>query len=125
MVWCIVSCFFFLMIRRPPRSTLFPYTTLFRAKATRVGQDYWYVRFGGEVRIDAVRLEEHIENGQTVASHEVIATTTSGGFPEGFRVAQGSTIGHARIHRFQPFSTSSVMVRTTPPGEGVGDRSEE
>src|SRR5215207_10854625 len=26
----IVSFFFFLMIRRPPRSTLFPYTTLFR-----------------------------------------------------------------------------------------------
>src|SRR5258708_20165624 len=25
--------FFFLMIRRPPRSTLFPYTTLFRANA--------------------------------------------------------------------------------------------
>src|SRR6202158_1888634 len=25
--------FFFLMIRRPPRSTLFPYTTLFRGKA--------------------------------------------------------------------------------------------
>src|SRR6202000_3582172 len=27
--------FFFLMIRRPPRSTLFPYTTLFRSWATR------------------------------------------------------------------------------------------
>src|SRR5258707_10212325 len=26
--------FFFLMIRRPPRSTLFPYTTLFRSKPT-------------------------------------------------------------------------------------------
>src|SRR6267143_3635108 len=26
--------FFFLMIRRPPRSTLFPYTTLFRSAAT-------------------------------------------------------------------------------------------
>src|SRR5258708_20911681 len=26
-----VSSFFFLMIRRPPRSTLFPYTTLFRS----------------------------------------------------------------------------------------------
>src|SRR3712207_8637853 len=26
--------FFFLMIRRPPRSTLFPYTTLFRSSAT-------------------------------------------------------------------------------------------
>src|ERR1035441_11116851 len=26
-----LRCFFFLMIRRPPRSTLFPYTTLFRS----------------------------------------------------------------------------------------------
>src|ERR1039457_7421632 len=35
----IVSCsscsFFFLMIRRPPRSTLFPYTTLFRSVSCR------------------------------------------------------------------------------------------
>src|SRR5258708_20148282 len=29
---CRVSFFFFLMIRRPPRSTLFPYTTLFRPR---------------------------------------------------------------------------------------------
>src|SRR2546422_5374830 len=28
-----LSLFFFLMIRRPPRSTLFPYTTLFRSHA--------------------------------------------------------------------------------------------
>src|SRR5450432_4610636 len=28
----IASFFFFLMIRRPPRSTLFPYTTLFRSR---------------------------------------------------------------------------------------------
>src|SRR6266487_6268256 len=27
--------FFFLMIRRPPRSTLFPYTTLFRSRPSR------------------------------------------------------------------------------------------
>src|SRR2546430_6977871 len=27
--------FFFLMIRRPPRSTLFPYTTLFRSRGRR------------------------------------------------------------------------------------------
>src|SRR4029077_16554083 len=26
-----LTCVFFLMIRRPPRSTLFPYTTLFRS----------------------------------------------------------------------------------------------
>src|SRR2546430_13677824 len=28
----IIIIFFFLMIRRPPRSTLFPYTTLFRSR---------------------------------------------------------------------------------------------
>src|SRR5262249_61789192 len=34
---CLVCflCFFFLMIRRPPRSTLFPYTTLFRSPFAR------------------------------------------------------------------------------------------
>src|SRR5256886_15033211 len=31
--------FFFLMIRRPPRSTLFPYTTLFRSDAVRDARD--------------------------------------------------------------------------------------
>src|SRR3712207_8269066 len=31
----ISSFFFFLMIRRPPRSTLFPYTTLFRSHLCR------------------------------------------------------------------------------------------
>src|SRR3712207_9213712 len=29
------GCVFFLMIRRPPRSTLFPYTTLFRSPILR------------------------------------------------------------------------------------------
>src|SRR5256885_14935183 len=29
-------CFFFLMIRRPPRSTLFPYTTLFRSSSSSI-----------------------------------------------------------------------------------------
>src|SRR5574340_1560817 len=33
LVWLL--CFFFLMIRRPPRSTLFPYTTLFRSRRGR------------------------------------------------------------------------------------------
>src|SRR5256885_15748788 len=32
------SIFFFLMIRRPPRSTLFPYTTLFRSLHHREGR---------------------------------------------------------------------------------------
>src|SRR5258707_10528794 len=48
--------FFFLMIRRPPRSTLFPYTTLFRSQVhrplrpaidRRLGQDIVVERDGG------------------------------------------------------------------------------
>src|SRR2546430_10096877 len=34
-----VFLFFFLMIRRPPRSTLFPYTTLFRSTLDDLGFD--------------------------------------------------------------------------------------
>src|SRR6266566_8977149 len=41
-------CFFFLMIRRPPRSTLFPYTTLFRslrpAAARHTPPPWWTAR---------------------------------------------------------------------------------
>src|SRR2546430_13265716 len=33
--------FFFLMIRRPPRSTLFPYTTLFRSHRVVLDQRPW------------------------------------------------------------------------------------
>src|SRR2546430_16928052 len=36
-VFDIPFYFFFLMIRRPPRSTLFPYTTLFRSHGRNAG----------------------------------------------------------------------------------------
>src|SRR5256885_15554767 len=36
-VRCFLRFFFFLMIRRPPRSTLFPYTTLFRSQKPQKG----------------------------------------------------------------------------------------
>src|SRR5688572_32365043 len=36
--WNDFLFFFFLMIRRPPRSTLFPYTTLFRSPRHRAGR---------------------------------------------------------------------------------------
>src|SRR5256885_9787545 len=37
--------FFFLMIRRPPRSTLFPYTTLFRSREIDPNALLAYVKF--------------------------------------------------------------------------------
>src|SRR5437667_10448732 len=39
--WFLVT-FFFLMIRRPPRSTLFPYTTLFRSNSLQNTWPYGY-----------------------------------------------------------------------------------
>src|SRR2546422_9673299 len=36
-IWLLFFLFFFLMIRRPPRSTLFPYTTLFRSDVAARG----------------------------------------------------------------------------------------
>src|SRR3712207_7138224 len=47
----VITPFFFLMIRRPPRSTLFPYTTLFRSR----GDGVHHVRHrldGGGARVD-------------------------------------------------------------------------
>src|SRR3712207_9038859 len=38
--------FFFLMIRRPPRSTLFPYTTLFRSQNPQTLGEYRDIDFG-------------------------------------------------------------------------------
>src|SRR6266699_5271550 len=37
---CYLISFFFLMIRRPPRSTLFPYTTLFRSVHEYLGSPH-------------------------------------------------------------------------------------
>src|SRR3712207_8947464 len=48
--------FFFLMIRRPPRSTLFPYTTLFRSASRLVGQSESATRRRAEARRDPGEL---------------------------------------------------------------------
>src|SRR5690606_41373640 len=38
---CFVLCAFLLVIRPPPRSTLFPYTTLFRSFPAAVATVFW------------------------------------------------------------------------------------
>src|SRR3712207_7121144 len=48
---CVLD-FFFLMIRRPPRSTLFPYTTLFRSLPLGRGRRGSAGRRGGRARRD-------------------------------------------------------------------------
>src|ERR1035441_2000350 len=60
-------CFiFFLMIRRPPRSTLFPYTTLFRSRGTGVDGVNHIIRHGGRRRRSQRRSEEHTSELQSL-----------------------------------------------------------
>src|SRR2546430_16500107 len=66
--------FFFLMIRRPPRSTLFPYTTLFRSEWLATVPFDFRVEGGDELRATvaavatrfaAARSEEHTSELQS------------------------------------------------------------
>src|SRR4051812_49652014 len=62
----LFSFFFFLMIRRPPRSTLFPYTTLFRSMGRGLSFDGAVdgaQAFGGEHEL--ARSEEHTSELQS------------------------------------------------------------
>src|SRR5215475_8793856 len=66
-----VFFFFFLMIRRPPRSTLFPYTTLFRSERAQAGRGGAAPGRGAPAhrrypaRCAALRSEEHTSELQS------------------------------------------------------------
>src|SRR5438876_7031881 len=70
-MFCFISIlfFFFLMIRRPPRSTLFPYTTLFRSEdlGTLAGDNSFgfAIDAQGRVNCESERSEEHTSELQS------------------------------------------------------------
>src|SRR3712207_8455985 len=71
----ITTVFFFLMIRRPPRSTLFPYTTLFRSLVVShwAGEEiaHVFVSFGfRDGRRLAVSIETRRERGEQYSRSE-------------------------------------------------------
>src|SRR5205807_9389108 len=93
-VRCSGSCFsfFFFVLPRPPRSTLFPYTTLFRsgpAQAASLADQPWWQLFnddtlralidealknGYDVRLAAARVEEADRKSTRLnSSHLVIS----------------------------------------------------
>src|SRR5438093_10111075 len=66
-----LSFFFFLMIRRPPRSTLFPYTTLFRSGVGGPETSTPFTGHAGNVigtRMLATRSEEHTSELQSLTN---------------------------------------------------------
>src|SRR5206468_9171328 len=60
-----VVTFFFLMVRRPPRSTLFPYTTLFRSQGRGRGVETPLGTMPRYEDLTWVRSEEHTSELQS------------------------------------------------------------
>src|SRR3989304_8876989 len=58
----LLFLFFFLMIRRPPRSTLFPYTTLFRSSQSLRSRARWNCTC---TIVGSSRSEEHTSELQS------------------------------------------------------------
>src|SRR5215203_6230713 len=63
LVW--VRGFFFLMIRRPPRSTLFPYTTLFRSRSAAASPNSCGTSPSASSAWRRARSEEHTSELQS------------------------------------------------------------
>src|SRR2546426_3033931 len=89
--------FFFLMIRRPPRSTLFPYTTLFRSEQLEDRADRRHSRGEGEAGMAALQLgEAGLERvARRIARARVVVALVSAGAR--LRVGRGGVDrGHHR-----------------------------
>src|SRR3712207_8192570 len=56
------------MIRRPPRSTLFPYTTLFRSEDVRLGRDRQQVHGPAQARGLQDRLHQPVPDPRGAAA---------------------------------------------------------
>src|SRR5258708_39817196 len=71
----LVFAFFFLMIRRPPRSTLFPYTTLFRSAVARciVSITSCGALYGGAPDSNAFLNSSDRKSTRLNSSHQIIS----------------------------------------------------
>src|SRR3712207_8112247 len=85
MSYCI-GCFFFLMIRRPPRSTLFPYTTLFRSEGNGTDEELTMSLVGTNAKV-------------SVGSKVVTAASLGGIFPPGIPIGTISHVGDRKSTR--------------------------
>src|SRR2546429_6019732 len=122
----LLFIFFFLMIRRPPRSTLFPYTTLFRSACT------------SSLRLGAYRRRRcRLQAGHASASFPA-SSSPSKGAPCGLLTASGwidgclggqcgqassecRTVPRPWCRRHRPAgkeSTRMVSSATVPPSSG-------
>src|SRR5256886_13173196 len=127
-------CFFFLLIRRPPRSTLFPYATLFRSRAGKTtlvvkgpGRGLvvtWQIRvIAAGVKLSAARLglpvnrryplKASFADEASVVIGPATGVTWASDNPQVVAVAEDGTVstaayGHARITSTAPGGRRAV-----------------
>src|SRR2546430_16036768 len=102
----MLSLFFFLMIRRPPRSTLFPYTTLFRSVIRFTNKDLNLPH-----SVEVVDTTKPMPAGPVEPPALPRAMTT--------RLMQGHGAGEADSMRFVGNKPGSYMIFCAVPGHGL------
>src|SRR6266581_8158585 len=91
--------FFFLMIRRPPRSTLFPYTTLFRSSSTAVANAYVQPvmdRYLG--RLDEDRRSTRLNSSHPSISYAVFCLKKTKIQPDAELATYNNSAVHSKQH---------------------------
>src|SRR6266496_1410541 len=99
-MFCLVFLLFFLMIRRPPRSTLFPYTTLFRSAGRAVRHTH------AAATPKTARLRVPASRRQPDPVHE----------PDRAAHAGGQASRHAAAPRRRPARRAARRARSRRPG---------
>src|SRR3712207_4355270 len=105
---CCRLVFCFLMIRRPPRSTLFPYTTLFRSF---VGSTHdWILFFTNKGRVYRAKAYELPEANRTARGAHVANILA---FQPDERIAQVMQIKDYNVAPYLVLATSNGQVKKT------------
>src|SRR5256885_249969 len=112
--------FFFLMIRRPPRSTLFPYTTLFRSHdGLGIGEQHAYGRRRAldrrGARARAAPLQAPVLGRGTLALASLARWKATFDHTEARRGARSSGFRRHRRCRHTPSAIGSCTVRIPRP----------
>src|SRR2546422_8898808 len=110
--------FFFLMIRRPPRSTLFPYTTLFRSPRAAAAER-------GASAAPAVARPPRLRSSGAVHGRAREATGRAGGEPRGAAAAAVRTAaGRAGASGAGPAPPAAPVGAGRPGGQRRAPRGE-
>src|SRR2546427_9416031 len=101
--------FFFLMIRRPPRSTLFPYTTLFRSfEKLAIGFAWQACRRPDALAVEEYRVAQHMSGVGDRRGDDVVLA-------DGEAPAWDGRDGHSKLLTMTRFSAGVQLAQYSSP----------